>query len=263
MRPKGQSSMILRPVPPFRLDLTVWALRRRARNAIDHWDGRTYRRVVVLGSRPTELTVRQEGGSTTPRLVVTVTPPFETQSDRTHLRRTLARLLGLRVDLAQWYRTAERDRHLRTLARRFRGLKPPRFPTLFEALVNAIACQQLSLVVGLELLNRLAVACDVKRTTSDGTELYAFPGPHDLARLSPATYRAIGFSRQKARALRTLALGLERRDIDLERLTSVDDTEASAQLRQLRGVGRWTAEYVLLRGLGRLQVFPGDDVGAQ
>ena len=41
--------MILRPVPPFRLDLTVWALRRRARNAIDRWDGTTYCRVVVRG----------------------------------------------------------------------------------------------------------------------------------------------------------------------------------------------------------------------
>jgi DNA-3-methyladenine glycosylase II len=34
-------------------------------------------------------------------------------------------------------------------------------------------------------------------------------------------------------------------------------------LVELRGIGRWTAEYVLLRGLGRLHVFPGDDVGAQ
>ncbi len=263
MRPEAQSSMILRPVPPFRLDFTVWALRRRARNEIDRWDGRTYRRLVVLGSRPTELAVRQEGRSTTPRLIVTVTPPFQTQVDRTHLRRTIVRLLGLRVDLARWYRTAERDQHLRTLAPRFRGLKPPRFPTLFEALVNAIACQQLSLVVGLELLNRLAVACDVKRGISDGKQLHAFPAPRDLARLSPGAYRAIGFSRQKARALRTLALCVERREIYLDRLASVDDVEASAILRQLRGVGRWTAEYVLLRGLGRLHVFPGDDVGAQ
>ena len=65
--------MILRPVPPFRLDLTVWALRRRARNAIDRWDGTTYRRVVTLGRRPTELAVRQEGHSTMARVIVTVT----------------------------------------------------------------------------------------------------------------------------------------------------------------------------------------------
>jgi len=35
------------------------------------------------------------------------------------------------------------------------------------------------------------------------------------------------------------------------------------QLMAFRGVGRWSAEYVMLRGLGRLHVFPGDDVGAQ
>jgi hypothetical protein len=41
-------TFMLRPVPPFRLDLTVWALRRRRRNLIDRWDGTQYRRVVVV-----------------------------------------------------------------------------------------------------------------------------------------------------------------------------------------------------------------------
>jgi len=255
--------MILRPVPPFRLDLTVWALRRRARNAIDRWDGITYRRVVVLGRRPTELAVRQEGPRATPRVIVTVTPSFETEFDAKRLRGTIERLFGLRIDLTQWYRTAERDPHLRSLANRFRGLKPPRFPTMFEAIVNAVACQQLSLDVGLELLNRLAAACGMSRPASDENAHYAFPAPRDLARLPLAAYRRLGFSQQKARALVTLARAVERRDIDLERLTSANDAEALTQLLQLRGVGRWTAEYVLLRGLGRLHVFPGDDVAAQ
>ena len=50
-------TLLIRPVAPFRLDLTVWALRRRARNAIDHWDGTTNRRVVVIEGRPTEIVV--------------------------------------------------------------------------------------------------------------------------------------------------------------------------------------------------------------
>jgi DNA-3-methyladenine glycosylase II len=198
-----------------------------------------------------------------PRVIVTATPSVKTKSDAKRVRSTIERLLGLRIDLTQWYRTARRDPHLRLLARRFRGLKPPRFPTLFEALVNAVACQQLSLDVGLELLNRLAEACDVSRTAAGEDEHYPFPAPRDLARLPLATYQALGFSRQKARALVTLARAVERRDIDLERLTSANDADALTQLLQLRGVGRWTAEYVLLRGLGRLHVFPGDDVAAQ
>ncbi len=51
--------------------------------------------------------------------------------------------------------------------------------------------------------------------------------------------------------------------VDLEALASETDEIALQRLGRLRGVGRWTAEYVLLRGLGRLHVFPGDDVGAR
>jgi DNA-3-methyladenine glycosylase II len=60
-----------------------------------------------------------------------------------------------------------------------------------------------------------------------------------------------------------LAQGIHDGRIAVEGLSRYNDAEACARLRQLRGVGRWTAEYVLLRGLGRLHVFPGDDVGAQ
>jgi DNA-3-methyladenine glycosylase II len=253
--------LIMRPVPPFRLDLTVWALRRRARNAIDRWDGTVYRRVVVLAGRPTELAVRQSGSAASPRLLVTATPALGTRADRRCVRAIVDRLLGVRVDLAEWYRLARQDARLRPLAEEFRGVKPPRFPTMFEALTNGFACQQLSLEVGLELLNRLAAVCDVKSET-DGTH-YGFPRPADVAHLPPARYQAIGFSRQKVRALLTLARAVERHEVDLEAVADVGDGEACAQLRQLRGVGRWTAEYVLLRGLGRLHVFPGDDVGAQ
>ena len=46
-------------------------------------------------------------------------------------------------------------------------------------------------------------------------------------------------------------------------LAPLPDDEAVNRLCELRGVGRWTAEYVLLRGLGRTHIFPGDDVGAR
>ena len=254
--------MIVRPVPPFRLDLTVWALRRRPRNRIDRWDGATYRRILVVKGRPTELAVRQEGALTRPRLIVAATPSLRTPSERQLVRSAIDRLLGARIDLRGWYRMAEGDRRLRPLADRFRGVKPPRFPTVFETLVNAFACQQLSLTVGLELLNRLAEVCGIGRGTGERAA-YAFPGPRDVARIAASRYHAIGFSRQKVRALLALARAIDRGDVDVDRLALEDDEMAVARLRELRGVGRWTAEYVLLRGLGRLQSFPGDDVGAQ
>jgi DNA-3-methyladenine glycosylase II len=254
--------VIIRPIPPFRLDFTVWALRRRPRNAIDRWDGTTYRRVVMIGRRVTELAIRQSGSSAAPRIVVSATPSLRALSDERQVKSIVERLLGLQVDLSEWYRVARRDSRLAALTDRFRGLKPPRFPTVFEALVNAFACQQLSLVVGLELLNRLAVASNVRFVNGASTH-YAFPTPGDVARRRPASLRALGFSQQKVRALLALARGITSGAIDLDMLTLDSDAQVRARLLQLHGVGRWTAEYVALRGLGRLHVFPGDDVGAQ
>jgi DNA-3-methyladenine glycosylase II len=252
----------IRPIPPFRLDLTVWALRRRARNLVDRWDGTTYRRVVVIEGHAAEVTVRQAGSSTAPLLVVTITPRPRLDVDKERLRRLLDRLLGLRIDLTHWYHTAARDARLQPLADRFRGVKPPRFPTIFEALVNAFACQQLSLEAGLTLLNRLATTCGPAFGVQ-GDGFYSFPAPGDVARLSPGRLRTIGFSHQKGSALLELARAITQRDLDLESLAQEEDQAITQQLRELRGVGRWTAEYVLLRGFGRLHVFPGDDVGAQ
>jgi DNA-3-methyladenine glycosylase II len=258
----ASTRLTVRPIAPFRLDLTVWTLRRRRRNAIDRWDGETYRRIVVVGERPTEIAIRQTGSSTAPRLTVTATPSLRTTSDRRQVRVIVDQLLGPRIDLRGWYRMADGDRRLRTLAARFRGMKPPRFPTVFEALVNGFACQQLSLVVGLELLNRLAALCHLGRGTDDEM-IYAFPRPQEMARVPPSSLQAIGFSRQKVRALLGLASGIDSQTVDLDGLMHDSDDRARARLLELRGVGRWTAEYVLLRGLGRLNVFPGDDVGAQ
>jgi DNA-3-methyladenine glycosylase II len=255
-------TFVLRPIPPFRLDLTVWALRRRPRNLIDRWDGATYRRVIVMEGRPTELAVRQAGSFAAPMLIVTATPPPRTLLGKRRARSVIDQLLGLRIDLTDWYHTAAGDARLRPLAETFRGMKPPRFPTIFEAVVNAFACQQLSLEVGLELLNRLATSTGPRFGTPRDAH-YAFPTPFDTVRLPSEKYRAIGFSHQKARALLDLARAIVRRELDLESIAGEDDAVVRQRLLELRGVGRWTSEYVLLRGLGRLNVFPGDDVGAQ
>lgn len=112
---------IVRPNPPFRLDLTVWALRRRPRNKIDRWDGVTYRRVIAVCGRSTELAIRQEGPLTGPRLIVAATPSLRTSSERQFVRSVIDRLLGLRIDLCDWYRLAEGHHRLRMLATTIRG----------------------------------------------------------------------------------------------------------------------------------------------
>jgi DNA-3-methyladenine glycosylase II len=171
-------------------------------------------------------------------------------------------MLGLQVDVTGFYTLAEKDHLLSPLAQHFLGLKPPRFPSLFEALLNAFACQQVSLDVGIMLLNRLTAMYGMK--FDDGQPaLSAFPEPEAFANTSVEHIRALGFSHQKARAITELATALVKNQQDFSLLEAMNDEEAKTSLSPIRGVGRWTAEYVLLRGLGRLDTFPGDDVGAQ
>ena len=255
-------TFFLKPVPPFRLDLSVWVLRRRPENAIDRWDGQTYQRVLVMGDKLLMVAVQQAGSVETPRLRITASGREVPSNTKTWLAKALGRLLGTQTDLSPFYRLAGLDRKLWPLAKRFKGAKPPRFATVYEALINGIACQQLSLSVGIQMLNRLAEAFGLAITVN-GVPAYAFPRPQDLARLKPEDFRTLGLNRQKARAIIELSIAMVKGRLNLESLEGLNDEQVVERLCELRGVGRWTAEYVLLRGLGRLHIFPGDDVGAR
>ena len=141
-------------------------------------------------------------------------------------------------------------------------MRPPRFPSTFEAVINAIACQQLSLVVGIHLLNRLTERFGPTVSGTRGA-FHGFPTPERLAGAEVEELRELGFSRAKSEAIADLARRLTTDDLDLEVLQGEEDALALGRLQALRGVGRWSAEYTLLRGLGRWNVFPGDDVGAR
>jgi DNA-3-methyladenine glycosylase II len=259
-------SLHLKPVAPFRLDLTVWVLRRRPHNLMDHWDGETYRRVLLMGDQPVEVSVSQSGPPETPELRVEaccVEPEIEVEAEVSEiLAATLTWMLRLDIDLTEFYGFAAHEPRLQALVQRFSGVKPPRFPNLFEALVNAIACQQLSLTVGIHLLNRLSQAFGEPFPEKTGPA-HAFPKPRNLAGLQPQDLRDLGFSHNKARTIIALSQGLVAGDIGLKNLESLDDDDAVKTLSLLKGIGRWSAEYVLLRGLGRTHLFPGDDVGAR
>ncbi|HEY9207007.1 MAG TPA: hypothetical protein VIO58_13930 [Candidatus Methanoperedens sp.] len=257
-----QLSFRLKPVAPFRLDLTVWALRRRPNNIVDRWDGKTYYRLLQLDNQVVDVAVTQTGQPDDPVLNVKVACSRLSPEVKSTLAATLERMLGTRVDLEGFYQLAADDSQLAQLAMRFRGLKPPLFPTLFEALVNGIACQQVTLTLGILLLNKLAENYG-KSLLKENTSVFSFPGPEALAGLEIPDLRSLGLSNNKSRAIIELARMIVDKRLIPQDLEALDDEAVLLRLCQLRGVGRWTAEYVLLRGLGRIHLFPGDDVGAR
>lgn len=246
---------------PFRLELTVWALRRQAGNRIDTWDEGTYRRSFAVGRTALLVEVRQRDSPAKPHLAVHLHGAgSERPSVRAYVTAVLRRSLGLDVDLHAFYALAALDPQLAPLAQRYRGLKPPRFPSLFEALANAIACQQVSLASGIALLGRLAAGFG--RTSPRAPGLYAFPRLQDLCDADPAVLHTLGFSRQKTDYLVNVAARLRSGELSMAMLEAFDDDAALGVLSILRGIKRWSAQYVGLRGLGRFGVFPVDDVSA-
>ena len=229
------------PVAPFRLDLTAWALRRRRQNIIDRWDGSTYRRILPFGNVPIEVAVTQSGPCDAPRLQVTLTGPGLRPEFKEQAKSRMEKILGLRVDLAPFYRMASHDAKLLLLVEKFRGVKPPRFPTIFETLANAFACQQLSLEVGLGMLSRMVFACGLS-LEQDGETSYAFPRPEDLLELGPGAIRELGFSGNKTLAFLELAGNIVSGRTNFDSLEKMDNEAVVASLLELRGVGRWTAD---------------------
>jgi len=258
----GEVSFRLKPIPPFRLDLTAWAIRRRPHNTIDHFDGETYRRVVVIDGQPAAISVFPVALPKTPEIEVVATGPGASKKDALAIEAIVNRILGLSFDLRDFYRLAGDDASLGPLVNRLKGMKPVRFPTNFEAFTNAVACQLVSLTAGMHVVNRIAEryghTCDV-----DAARLHACAEASDIAGAEVEDLRALGLSRPKARYLIGLAQIATGSDPDFQSVESLEDAAAIAALSRFAGVGRWTAEYALLRGFGRVNIFPGDDVGGR
>jgi DNA-3-methyladenine glycosylase II len=242
-------------VAPYRLDLTANVLRRLSSNIVDRLaDDGTYARALDGFSRPAIVTVRQ---SEPDALEVELdAPPGEEERALALVRR----MLGVDRDLRVFDRRAAKIPWLRVLAKRMRGVKPPQYPTLWEACVNAIVFQQISLFAAAAILRRVIEALGTP-LARDGDALYAFPTPQSILDASDTTLGTAGLSTGKQTALRQVAAALLSGSLDEAMLEERTSPEASALLTQIKGIGPWTAAVILLRGLGRLDVFPMKDSG--
>jgi len=238
---------------PYRLDFTVSALRRLSTNIVDVFtsDGQ-YIRALGTPRGPVVARVTQvspEG------LTVTL------DGDPREHKRALAlvkRMLGIERDVAPFGRAAEGIPWLGPLAQRMRGVRPPRYPTLWETSVNAIVFQQLSLLAASAIVRRLIVGLG-RSVDSDGVALYTFPSAESFLGAEDEVLRAAGLSVGKLSTLRRVAEALEAGTLNEAMLEERASPDAAALLRGIKGIGPWTATVILLRGLGRLDVFPMND----
>lgn len=121
----------------------------------------------------------------------------------------------------------------------------------YFALVDAIVSQQISIKAAASILAR------VRALSAPDPALT----PAHLAAISEDELRAVGCSRAKALYLKDLSARIVAGTLDLARLPTLPDEEIIAALVAVKGIGRWTAEMFLIFSLGRLDVWPVDDLG--
>ncbi len=126
--------------------------------------------------------------------------------------------------------------------------------------MTAVLAQQVNLRFAYDIRRALAVAFG--RRALFGKETYfAFPEPSRLAGQTEAGLREFRLSGSKAGAIIRLARGFASGALSESEIAKLSDEEAIERLTAIKGIGRWTAEIGLLRGLGRADVFPGGDLG--
>ena len=172
------------------------------------------------------------------------------------------RALGTGVDLSAFYAGVASVPWLDRIAIAARGVRPPRYPSLWETVCNAVVYQQVSIHAAAAILRRVIERYAVPVETN-GVRLFAFPQPRTLLDADPVDLRAAGLSVNKINALKAVGAAIESGDLDESTLEPLSTPDLIAALVAHKGIGPWTGAVVALRGFGRLDVFPMNDSGAE
>jgi DNA-3-methyladenine glycosylase II len=180
---------------------------------------------------------------------------------RNEVVRYIREWFDLDTDLSTFYEAAKRDRLLRKAVETFHGLRNMGIPDLFEALCWGVIGQQINLPFAYTLKKRFVESFG-RHVTCEGKTYWLFPSPQKIAALSTDDLTAIQISVKKSEYLIGIAQLIIEGALSKEMLLSAGGhKQAESLLIKIRGIGPWTANYVLMRCLRFPNAFPIDDVG--
>jgi DNA-3-methyladenine glycosylase II len=251
--------IIIRPRAPFDFAATAGFLRFTEREAVDTFAEGRYRRALHVGGRLRLLSVASTGTVARPLLSVTTGGGRASAAELKEAEARVRQIFSTEHDLKKFRARVAGDPLMSQLEAAHRGLHIARWPSVFEALVISILSQQISTAVAMTLKRRVVEKYG-ERLTVGGETFLAFPRAEALSRAEPQELRALGLSGSKVTAITELAQRARDGELD-ESVLERDDNEALiARLTNLRGIGRWTAEWALMLHFGRTDVFPAGDL---
>jgi DNA-3-methyladenine glycosylase II len=235
---------------PLDIAMCVEGFRRWGFDGIDYWDGQVWVRTIQLGGRQAIVACVPSGTVTSPTADLHVSDESDVDAIKTVVQ-------GLFVAAHEAFENLlAEDPVIARLESRCTGLRPVLQGDLFTNLIRSITAQQVNLRWAATTRLRLAERFGEPRTIL-GRRVFSIK-PDRLAAADPRVLRALQLTTRKAEYIVNLARCVAEGKIDLDALRAQPDEAVIERLTQLRGIGRWTAEWFLARGLGRPRVVAGD-----
>ncbi|MBW8782822.1 MAG: DNA-3-methyladenine glycosylase 2 family protein [Verrucomicrobia bacterium] len=239
--------------PGYPLAYLRHALGRDAHSLIERLHGDDYTTVVQLIHGPARLQLKLSPE----RVRAEVRGDFSASaSPAAEAHAIVTGLLGLGQDAEAFARLARKLGLARLVAGR-PSLRLSQTPSVFDGLLWAIIGQQINLPFAFQLKRRLTELAGPEF----GDGLYAPPTPAQVARLSPDDLRPLQFSRQKADYVLSVCRLITEGKLDLDRLRMLSATRAARTLLDIRGLGPWSVNYLMMRSLGFADCVPLGDTG--
>lgn len=233
--------------PPLDINGSLQLFQRSGDDMLDRWDGVRLARALPVNGHFVPFIARAAGPANAPSFLVESPEPGV-------VRDAVAQTFVPAP--ATYGQLLKKDPVLAQLDERFPGIRQIRQLDLFSALIRCISAQQVNLRWAVTTRRRLAEAFGT-RHEFNGTTVYSLD-PARLAAVDPAAIRALQFTTTKAFSIVAVAQALVDGHTNVEQLRRSDDEEVVRTLVSIRGIGRWSAEWVLARTLGRPVVVTGD-----
>jgi DNA-3-methyladenine glycosylase II len=223
-------------MPPFDFNLSAMIFSDGDRSIRKYQDGNFWQ-VIRVNDSLILVTVKAFGTVDDPKISVESRSDHKiSEADEENVKQTVSAMLNLDLNLEPFYEHAEKDKILTDIIHRLRGLKIPTTPTVFEALIDSITEQQISLNVAHALERRL-VKTFGKALRLDGQVYYAYPAPRELASARLEQLRRCGLSQKKAEYIKEVSRMIVDGKLDLEGFKRYDDAQKIiSELDKIRGI---------------------------
>ncbi|GAX91817.1 DNA-3-methyladenine glycosylase family protein [Effusibacillus lacus] len=250
----------LHPPGPYDFSHLHERLRQSSNRVLYRMQEDAISRLFIINGQPVLVELSSEGTVENPRIKLTA-HLAKTKQHAEAAFQLCRHVFSLERPLQPFYdHVSANDPVLHRLAESHRGIHMLLEPGIYEAMILSIIGQQVNLTFAAALKHSLITLCN-ESAEWKGQTYYAFPSPERVASLSYEDLRQLKFSQRKAEYVIDFARLVANGTFLPDRFERMSNEEAIEEMARLRGIGRWTAECVLLFGLGRSDVLPALDIG--